>query len=186
VQTDINAPEHPHGFCVLLHPHPDFGGNRFHPYIDGMFRRLPEIGEASLRFDFSSSDPSVAQEELRSALDLGSTRWPGLPAMLAGYSFGAGVALETADDRIAAWHLLAPPVTALSGAAIGKDPRPKAIVVPEHDQFFPLEAIQDEVSEWVATSVTVAPGVDHFVRQVNPIVDASLQWIEGTLASPQS
>ena len=129
VHTDINAPDEPHGLCVLLHPHPDFGGNRFHPFIDTMFLRLPEVAVASVRFDFSSSDPSVAHKEVLSAMDQGSARWPDLPVVLVGYSFGAGVAVDTADERIAAWYLLAPPTAALSGAAIGQDARPKAIVV---------------------------------------------------------
>ena len=177
VHTDINAPDEPHGLCVLLHPHPDFGGNRFHPFIDAMFSRLPEVAVASVRFDFSSSDPSVAHKEVLAAMDQGSAQWPGLPVVLAGYSFGAGIAVDTADERIAAWYLLAPPTAALSSAAIGQDARPKAIVVAEHDQFFPPEAVQVEVAKWVATTVTVAPDVDHFVRRVDPIVDAALEWI---------
>jgi uncharacterized protein len=181
VHTDINAPDQPHGLCVLVHPHPDFGGNRFHPFIDTMFSRLPEVTVAALRFDFSSSDSSVAQKEVLSAIDQASTSWPGLPIVLAGYSFGAGIAANTADERIAAWYLLAPPTATLSSAAIGKDPRPKAIVVPERDQFFPLEAAREEVSEWMTTTITVAPDVDHFVRRVDPIVDGALEWIGGVI-----
>ena len=123
--AEMNTTEEPRAFAVLLHPHPDFGGNRFHPFIDGLFRRLPESAVAALRFDFSSADLSVAQEEVLAAIDEGSTRWPQLPVVLAGYSFGAGVAAGMADERIAGWYLLAPPGVMLSAAPIGHDPRPK-------------------------------------------------------------
>jgi alpha/beta superfamily hydrolase len=160
-----------------LHPHPDFGGDRFHPFIDGLFRRLPEVGVTALRFDFSSGDPSTAQKEALAVVDAGTATWPGRPVVLVGYSFGAGVACGIDDDRIAGWYLLAPQSSALAHTLIGQDPRPKALVVPERDQFTPPAVIASTVVAWVATTVTVVPDVDHFLGVVNPIVAGALQWV---------
>jgi alpha/beta superfamily hydrolase len=182
--SDVNPAAHPHGVAVLLHPHPDYGGNRFHPFVNGLYSRLPAADITSVRFDFSSSDATAARKETLDTLDLASTCSPGVPIVLAGYSFGAGIAASVDDGRIVGWYLLAPPAASLADAAIGADPRSKMIVVPEHDQFSPRPLVERTVSEWAATSVTAARGVDHFLGDVGPIVDDALQWIVAASAHP--
>jgi alpha/beta superfamily hydrolase len=177
VATDVNAAKDARGVAVLLHPHPDFGGNRFHPFIEALFRRLPEVGVSALRFDFASADPLTARAEAAAAIDVGAARWPQVPVVLAGYSFGAGIAAAISDERVSGWYLLAPPSGSLSHTVIGHDPRPKAIVVPEHDQFSPPLAIEQEVADWVASTVTTARDADHFLGAVKPIADDALNWI---------
>lgn len=179
--TDISAPDDPQGIAVLLHPHPDFGGDRFHPFIDSLFRRLPEAGVAGVRFDFASADPSSASKQALAAVDTGGARWPGLPVVLAGYSFGAGIACRIHDERIAGWYLLAPQSSALVDTEIGQDRRPKAVVVPERDQFSPPGVIGERVADWVATTITVVPDTDHFLGAVDSIVEGALNWVASAL-----
>jgi uncharacterized protein len=183
-RPDINAGEDTGGIGVLLHPHPDYGGDRFHPFIEGMFRRLPEVGLAALRFDFSSADPLTAHHEVVLAIDTAAATWPGLPVVLAGYSFGAGIAAGVADARVGGWYLLAPPSGALRDAVIRLDPRPKAIAVPEYDQFSPPAVIAKQVAGWVATTVTVVPDADHFLGAVNDIVANALNWVATVSRAP--
>jgi uncharacterized protein len=178
VVPEINTTDESRGFAVLLHPHPDFGGNRFHPFIEALFRRLPDIGISSIRFDFSSAELSVARNEALAAIDEGAVRWPQLPALLVGYSFGAGVAVSISDERVAGWYLLAPQSAMLSAATIGDAPRPKAVIVPEHDQFSPPAAVAHVLAGWEMTTMTTLPDTDHFLGNVHPIVDGALQWIE--------
>ena len=174
----MNIASEARGLAVLLHPHPHFGGNRFHPFIDGLFHQLPDIGVNAIRFDFSSAEPASAREEVMAVIDEGAARWPQLPIILAGYSFGAGVAASIDDERIAGWYLLAPPAAMLSTAVIGSDPRPKSLVVPEHDQFSPPFEIAQVVVGWERITVTTLPHTDHFLGSVQPIVDHALRWIE--------
>jgi alpha/beta superfamily hydrolase len=174
----MNAPDDVRGTAVLLHPHPDFGGNRFHPFIDGLFRRLPEVAVSAVRIDFTSSEQTSARADVLAAIDAACGLWPALPLALVGYSFGAGIAVGINDDRVSGWYLLAPPTDVLFSAAIGADSRPKAIVVPENDQFFPPESTERAVAGWASTTVTVIPGADHFLGRVNGIVDAAVEWID--------
>jgi uncharacterized protein len=176
--TEMNVAEEARALAVLLHPHPHFGGNRFHPFIEALFRRLPDMAVTAIRFDFSSAEPSVAREEVVASLNEGSTRWPHLPVVLAGYSFGAGIAAGVDDERIAGWYLLAPPTAMLAAAPIGPDPRPKGIVVPELDQFSPPAAVELAVTGWEATTVTTMPNADHFLGSVPPFVDDALRWVD--------
>jgi alpha/beta superfamily hydrolase len=177
--TEMNVAGEARALAVLLHPHPHFGGNRFHPFIHALFRRLPEIGVTAIRFDFSSAVLSVATEEVVAALDEGSTRWPQLRVVLVGYSFGAGIAAAVGDERIAGWYLLAPPAAMLAASPLGPDPRPKGIVVPELDQFSPPAAVDDVVTGWEMTTVTTVPNADHFLGSVAPFVDDAFRWIDG-------
>jgi alpha/beta superfamily hydrolase len=176
----MNTADEARGFAVLLHPHPDFGGDRFHPFVEALFRGLPDIGINAIRFDFSSAALSVACDEALAAIDEGAVRWPQLPAVVAGYSFGAGIAVSIGDDRIAGWYLLAPPVAMLSAATIGNDSRPKAVVVPEHDQFSPPAVVAQVVAGWEMTTVTTLPKTDHFLGAVQPIAESALHWIKRT------
>jgi len=176
----------PRAFAVLLHPHPDYGGNRYHPFIGGLFSRLPSAGIATIRFDFSSGDSALAREEALGALKEGTARWPSVPAVIVGYSFGAGIASALDDPGVAGWYLLAPQVEALNGAVIGDDPRPKAIAVPEFDQFSPPVRVAAAVSAWQACTVTTVAGADHFLGAVEPIVTAAAAWVESVAGLPPS
>lgn len=173
----MNACDDPRALAVLLHPHPDFGGNRYHPFVDALYRRLPLEGVAALRFDFSSADPTTAHREVVDAIDVASDRWTQRPVVLAGYSFGAGVAAGLGDDRIAAWYLLAPPLTELEQATIARDSRPKAIIAPEHDQFFPPAVAGQIAATWASTTFAVARDTDHFLGTVEPIATGAIEWI---------
>jgi uncharacterized protein len=171
VAPDIHAAEDAVAFAVLLHPHPSYGGNRFHPFIDALFDRLPTISVSAIRFDSPS------------AVDAAADRWPHRPGILVGYSFGAGIAASIDDERVGAWYLLAPPLVMLADATIGDVSRPKVLVIPEHDQFSPPAAVIDAVAGWQATTVTTMPDADHFLGVVEPFVVSALTWIEQVTAS---
>jgi alpha/beta superfamily hydrolase len=86
------------------------------------------------------------------------------PLWLAGYSFGAAVALDVAHPRIDGWLAVAPPLAVMPGPRIaGADHRPKHLLVPGHDQFSPPDATAEAVAEWRNTDTTVLPSADHFL-----------------------
>lgn len=177
--------------AVLAHPHPHYGGDRFHPFVDGMFEALPKAGVAAVRFDFSSADPGTARAEIVAAIDHGveearaaDGRDEPPRAVLCGYSFGAAMAAGIDDPRVAGWYLLAPPVVMLGGAAIGADHRPKIIVVPAHDQFSSPAAVADVTDAWRSTEVTVLDGADHsLVGAIARVVDDGCAWIAALAVS---
>jgi alpha/beta superfamily hydrolase len=177
VTPEINAPEEPLAAAVLLHPHPAIGGNKMHPFVDGVFRRVPSVGVAAVRFDFSSADVHIATGEVLLAIDSVAEHWPRIPVVIAGYSFGSSVAMQIDDGRVVAWFLLAPPAASLAVAVIGADPREKTIVVPERDQMSPPDVVEASTADWASTTVSTAPGVDHFLGDVGPIVDAAVRWV---------
>jgi hypothetical protein len=65
----------------------------------------------------------------------------------------------------------------LASSAIGHDPRPKAVVVPEFDQYSPPATVTRLVDGWEQATVTTVPNTDHFLGPVQPIVDSAVEWI---------
>jgi alpha/beta superfamily hydrolase len=171
----------------LLHPHPDYGGNRFNIVVEALYRALPLAGVSALRFDFSSSDVAVASGEVVEVVGVASGSGAG-PVALVGYSFGADVATTVADGRVAGWFLIAPPlVGAGADRVIAGDPRPKAIAVPEHDQFSPPGRTRHLTESWTNTTVMDVPGADHFLAgRTDLVADLVVAWLQATFSGEQT
>jgi uncharacterized protein len=165
--------------AVLLHPHPDMGGDRRHPVIEALHQGLPLT---TLRFDFTSSATSVARAEVAEAISLA----PDPAVVLFGYSFGADIALTVDDDRLLGWFLIAPPLRAQPEAMVAAtDRRPKRLAVPEHDQFSSSERATTLTAAWSATTVETILDADHFlVGRTAPVLAAAARWLPSIFPRP--
>lgn len=170
---DLAEADDPWAGAVLLHPHPDMGGDRYNNVVSTLFDALLEAGVTALRFDFSSSDLHTAARETVDALD----RLTAEPRFLVGYSFGGGVAATITDERLAGWYLVAP-VLSMFEPTIGDDPRPKGIAAAEHDRFFSPARLEVATTGWPATELTTITGADHmFVGRTDEVTKQCLAWI---------
>jgi hypothetical protein len=166
--------------AVLSHPHPLYGGDMWNPLVDHLFRALPASGIAALRYNFrgtgrsggSHDDGKAERLDAAAAFDaavrLATERSPAAdppPVVSAGWSFGGDVSLAAGHDGLAAWIGIAAPLRIVDPASMGAaaDPRPKLLLVPEHDQFrSPADA--SEITEgWANTALEVISGGDHFL-----------------------
>ena len=160
---DLAEAPDPWASAVLLHPHPDMGGDRFNNVVSALFDALPAAGVTAVRFDFSSSNVDTAVAETVEMLDA----LPVEPRLVIGYSFGGGIAARVADARIGGRCLIAPPPS--------KEPRPVGVkpfvIAAEHDQFFELDDVQPDA---------VVTGADHFfVGRTNELTRLVLEWLAG-------
>jgi alpha/beta superfamily hydrolase len=143
--------------AVLLHPHPDMGGDRFNNVVSALYAALPPAGVTAVRFDFSSSQVDVAVAEAVEMLDVLDVE----PRYLVGYSFGGGIASVVADDRIAGRCLIAPPPTMVENRDF--------VVAAEHDQFFSPDQLEPDA---------IVSGADHFfVGRTDEVVELTLDWL---------
>jgi uncharacterized protein len=155
---------------VLCHPHPQYGGSMRSIVTSVLFAELPAAGYPCLRFNFrgvEASDGVHSHGELEpldiaAAITALAERIPGTPIALVGWSFGADMALSVVDPRVAGWVAIAPPMRYSNAFASAIDPRPKFLVLAEHDEFRAPPEVEQEVSGWVATSIAIVPGASHF------------------------
>ena len=55
---DSNSP-----LCLVLHPHPRQGGTMNNKIVYNIYHSFKNLGFATLRFNFSSSDPSLSKDK---------------------------------------------------------------------------------------------------------------------------
>ena len=136
----------PAGAVVLAHPHPLHGGSMASLVTSELFRVLPAEGLSALRFNFRGVGSSEGAHghglderlDVEAAVDALAGLTDQRPLVLCGWSFGADVSLTVTDPRLAGWALIAAPMRirpTADYAAVAADPRPKLLIVPEHDEF---------------------------------------------------
>ncbi len=176
--ADVASPFGPVcGGIVLCHPHPGFGGNRFNHVVDALFRSFPAAGFRTLRFDFRDAHDGGRAERLDvvAAVDAVSAELGELPLAVAGYSFGAAVALATEDDRIGRIVAIAPPLTMMPVAAPAV---PVLVLTPEHDQFCPPDDARATAEEWPTAEFEVIGSTDHSITgRTGWVADRAVTWL---------
>ena len=201
IEAELSVPEQPWASAVLTHPHPLHGGNMRSIVPGALFAALPQAGVAALRFNFRGVGASEGRYDhgrgegldVAAAIDSLASITEGLPLLLAGWSFGADVALTVDDERLSGWMAVAPPLRTVdsdgsarsAGWVASRDPRPTLIVVPEHDQFRNPASAAEATSGWVATRIEVVPGADHFlVGRTDRVVELAVSFLHELAAIP--
>ena len=173
----LALPDDPPRRCpaaVVCHPHPALGGNKDNGVVIAICRALASMGIASLRFDFrgvgvsggSFTNGEREGEDVEGALDA-LQHWPGIDGKrlaVAGYSFGAGVALRSAGRLKAAkcLALVAPPVSAVRSEAVRRYRRPMLFMAGERDRISPPAEIQRALDDLPGdVSFYTAQDADH-------------------------
>jgi alpha/beta superfamily hydrolase len=175
--------------AVICHPHPTMGGTMRSIVVGALFAALPAAGVTSLRFNFRGVEGSGgAYDEGRgeradataAVAALTDELAPGAPLLLAGWSFGADIALSVLEPAIAGWMAIAPPFHFVADpTAIAADPRPKLLALGEHDEVRSPAAVAAEVAAWTATTVEVVPGASHFfMGRTDRLVELALAFVD--------
>jgi uncharacterized protein len=173
LQGVVEAPVVARAAAVVAHPHPRYGGDQHNPVVLTLARALRALGCATLRFGFRGTGGSegshgggaAERADVGAALDELASRYPGMPLLLAGYSFGADVVLSVGHPDLAGWLVVAPPLAVFPPGELvaASDPRPVVVLVPEHDQFDPPREAAARTAGWVATELHTVAMADHFL-----------------------
>lgn len=161
--------------ALICHPHPQFGGTMHNKVVYRLARGLRKTGCVVLRFNFRGVNRSEGEyaeeigetEDARVGLRELEARYPGLPLLAAGFSFGSRVALRlTATERdIGRTIAVGFPTRIAERDFVHRITVPKYFVQSTEDQYAPVSDLNDFYStlsepkqlDWIRAA-------DHFFR----------------------
>lgn len=190
LEAEWSIPDAPTALAVITHPHPLHGGNMYAHVNAALYNQAIADGIAALRFNFRGAGRSTGQHDngIAEQHDVGAAvehlvgELPDLPLVLAGWSFGADMALTSTHPAVAGWFLVAPPLSFGDQLdQVGSDPRPKHLMVPENDQFNPPPKAQATTNAWQNATIEVVDGADHFLAANTTQLTASFSSFAATL-----
>ena len=174
LEAELDAVPNPKATLLICHPHPKMGGTMNAPLLLAIRDGLVANAWNVLRFNFrgigrSEGEPSTGTEELQDALGaVECARGLGKPVAVAGWSFGAAVALRAAgvEDELVGCVAIAPAIDEKPGITEGVpadvEPRCPVLVVvgANDDQVSPARS-----REWADEQGAVfeeIKGANHF------------------------
>jgi len=171
----------PRYVSVICHPHPLGGGTMHNKVVFKAAQALQSINIPALRFNFRGVGRSSGSfdegrgelDDVRFALEFLSRRYPGVPAIVVGFSFGAyvGLRVAAADDRVHAMVGLGVPARMFDGNTLQACHKPKLFVHGTADEIAPYDLAQQWFEKVPAPKQIVAiQGADHFFQEHLPEV----------------
>jgi alpha/beta superfamily hydrolase len=174
---------------VICHPHPLFGGTMHNKVIYQAAKSLDALGLAVLRFNFRGAGMSEGthdrgrgeQRDVRAALDFLANEFPGVPLVLAGFSFGCWVGLRVGceDARVADLIGLGAPVNNTDFSYLDRCAKPKLFVHGENDEHGDVRKVETLVARLPGENrFAMIPGVDHFFTgKLDQLDRAITKWL---------
>ena len=181
LESVLEAPAEvsPVGAAVVCHPHPQHGGTLHNKVVHTLSRAFLRSGFETLRFNFRGTESSegsydngrgelddalVALAFMRDRLAGGRTSGAGAPLWLAGFSFGAAIAIRAAATvPVSGLISVAPAVSRFAGKLEHQPDCPWLIVQGDEDELVDV----DETVAWVngllpGPELLIMAGAEHF------------------------
>jgi len=183
--------------AVICHPHPLYGGTMRNKVVHILAETFNSMGLLSVTFNFRGVEKSAGRyakgigetEDLAAVVAYFRQRYPNAPLWLAGFSFGAYVALR-GYQQVGAERLLliAPPVTLFDFAELPEVTVPWMVIQGGKDEVIS----PDQVSRWVAARsprpvLRWMADADHFFHgRLNRVRDAVMTlWADAMPVRPE-
>jgi alpha/beta superfamily hydrolase len=161
--------------AIVCHPHPQYGGSMHNNVVDAILAAMWQAGYATLRFNFRGVGASAGEHDggpgevddasaaMAFALAQAGIRKAG--AVMAGYSFGANVALSAGYGSAASARIVAVALPlAMADARIPDGAaKPILLVSGDRDSYSPvagLQALKAKIGD--RASLKIVAGADHF------------------------
>ena len=180
----------PQAAAVVCHAHPLQGGVMHFKVVFRVAKALQSENVAALRFNFrgvgrsegSHDEGRGEHDDVGAALDELARRFPGLPLLAAGFSFGSVMALRAgcADERVRALVALGLPISMVKDPSfLNACTRPRLFVQGADDVFGPGPVLGDFVAKLPEPkTMVVVPGADHFFSgHLEPMQEAVRAWV---------
>jgi alpha/beta superfamily hydrolase len=160
------------GAVVVCHPHPQHGGTMHNKVVHTLARAFHRLGFAVLRFNFRGTEKSEGHfdegvgelDDTMAAIDWMRAKHPDSLLWLAGFSFGAAMAVRAAARTGVDGLISVAPAVSRFVSGLATQPRcPWLIVQGDEDELVTV----DETIDWVnglqpGPELLVLPGAEHF------------------------
>ncbi len=175
--------------AVVCHPHPLFGGTMHNKVVYQTAKSLDALGMPVLRFNFRGAGLSAGthdrgraeQRDVSAALDFLAAEFPGVPLLLAGFSFGCWVGLRVGceDERVERLIGLGAPVDDSDFSYLESCAKPKLFVHGAKDEFGSVPRLQRLVASLPGENeLVVMEAADHFFTgKLDQLDRAITKWL---------
>jgi uncharacterized protein len=176
--------------ALVCHPHPLFGGTMHNKVVYQAAKSLDALGLPVLRFNFRGAGTSGGahdrghgeQGDVKTALDFMAGEFPGLPLLVAGFSFGCwvGTRVGCADERVEELIALGTPVNSTDFSYLRNCEKPKLFVHGSNDQFGDIGKVRALVESLPGENrLVVVEGAEHFFTGKLDQLDAAIRdWLQ--------
>jgi uncharacterized protein len=159
--------------AVVCHPHPLFGGTMHNKVVYQAAKSLDALGIPVLRFNFRGVGLSAGAHargfgelgDVRAALDFLAPGFPGVPLLLAGFSFGSWVGMRVGCEDLRVSHLigLGIPVNSTDFSFLRQCHKPKLFVHGSNDEHGAIEKVKALIPMLPGENrLVVVEDADHF------------------------
>ena len=178
--------------AVVCHPHPNYGGSMYNSVVEAILTAMWQLGYATLRFNFRGVGASEGEHDGgRGEVDDAAAAMAFLlaqagvrkdDAVMAGYSFGAIVALRAGYEHAEASRIVAVALPiGITEAPVPPDAsKPLLLVSGDRDSYSPvatLTALQNRIGK--SAKLEIIKGADHFFggaeAELSRIIAAALR-----------
>lgn len=144
----------PRAAAVVCHPHPQHGGTLDNKVAHTLARAFVAEGFLAVRFNFRGVGESEGRfdegrgevQDALAAVAFAKQRVPGAPVWLAGFSFGAAIAIAAAAEaKVAGLVSVAPAVSRVAGFTGPQPDCPWLVVQGDRDELVNV----DDTIEWI-------------------------------------
>lgn len=170
--VEIQSEDASAGIVVVCHPHPQHGGTMHNKVAHTLARAFVRMGFAALRFNFRGVEGSDGEyDDGIGELDdaLAAARWMRAefatgPLWLAGFSFGAAIAVRAASATQPDGLITVAPAVSRFAAGLQDQPAcPWLIVQGDADELVSVEATIEWVNDLLpGPELLVMAGAEHF------------------------
>jgi len=185
LELQVESPDGggPAPVAVICHPHPVYGGTMTNKVVHILAAGFRELGAHSVRFNFRGVGRSAGEfdngvgetADLLAVVAWAQARFPDSPLWLAGFSFGAWIALKaTAQLQPERLLLVAPPVDMYDFSVIPEVTVPWMVIQGGEDEVVSAEAVADWVAQrQPAPQFRVLDSAGHFFHgQLNTLKES--------------
>jgi len=189
LEAMLGIPPDARGAAVVCHPHPQHGGTMHNKVAHTLARAFSRCSLAALRFNFRGTEGSAGEydegkgevDDVLAVMQWARDRYRNAPLWLAGFSFGAAMAIRAAAQfEVTGLVSVAPAVSRFASGLTAQPECPWLVIQGDEDELVDI----DDTVAWLdglepGPELLVMPGAEHFFHgRLNELREAVMDFVK--------